>query len=408
MPAFHNIHQKEKAYHSLKKLLMWVDSNDWTGYDPYDIKAHPWVIRFTRKSQHSNIYTLLREFVFELFYMFPVLSRKILKIKPAINPKAMGLFANAYLDIYQLTNDEQFLFKAESCLDWLIQHPSDTSVGLGWGYPFDWQSTEFIPKETPNGIVTTTIGEAFRKIYKLSRDEKYLNILTRIGSFLASLPKDYLNNQQLCFAYTPIFQNHVHNLNLFIAEYLLDIGTETNNEQWLTLANKAINYTLQDQHSDGSFDYNGPPEKPARFIDHYHTGFVLRTLLSIREITNREDVYKALEKGYHFYITHFFEKDVIPKLKPDRIYRIDIHSCAEAINCLCSLGKVFPGAAKKAEGVMEWTLKNMQDRDGHFYYGILKSRFTGIIFKSKIPYLRWGQAWIMKAFAAYLKTKTVN
>jgi len=389
---------------SLNKLIDWLENNGWAGYDPYDIKAHPKIIRLIQKSQDSRIYTLLREIFFEFFYMLPVVSRKIFGIVPAINPKAIGLLSDAFLNLYKNTHNTIFFQRAEAYLNWLRNNASDTSEGLGWGYPFDWQSTAFIPAGTPNGIVTTAIGEAFWKKYSLNKNPEDLDILIKIGHFLAGLPKDRITNTKICFSYTPLFQNHVHNLNLFIAEFLLKVGMETNNTGWIELAGTAINYTISDQNPDGSFDYNGPPEPPANFIDHYHTGFVLRTLFSIWKLTGRGDVYDAIIKGYKFYEKYFFKDDVIPKLKPDRTYRIDIHSCAEAVNCLCILSALFPEARDKAEKVLLWTIRELQDKKGYFYYGILKSRFTGIRYKSKIPYFRWNQAWMMKAFATYFIT----
>jgi len=397
----------DNAYQNLKELSTWIERNGIAGYDPYDIKAHPRIINLIARSQQSLFYTVIRELTFEFFYSFPVLSRKIFRIKPTFNAKAIGLLADAYLDLFTFTKDKTYLSKADHYLNWLLHHPGKAESGLGWGYPFDWQSAELIPANTPNGIVTTAVGEAFWKRYSMRKDPADLVILINIGRFLADLPKDKTADDKLCFSYTPLFQNHVHNLNLFIAEFLLKVGIETGNEDWIDLARKAVNYTIGNQNPDGSFEYNGPPEQPANYIDHYHTGFVLRMLFSIRKLTEREDIDVALQKGYRFYIENFFEGPV-PKLKPDQKYKIDIHSCAEAVICLCTLQEIFPGSCDKAREVLNWTINNLQDPSGYFYYGILKSRLLGFTRKSKIPYFRWGQAWMMKALATYLKTTYDN
>ncbi len=176
---------------------------------------------------------------------------------------------------------------------------------------------------------------------------------------------------------------------------------ETGRTDWILMSNRAINYTLANQLPDGSFDYNGPPEKPQNHFDNYHTGFVLRMLYSIWKLTERKDVFTALHTCYSHYIKNFFENDSIPKLMPDKKYRIDIHSCAESINCLSVLSPTFPEGLKLAENILRWTIENLQDKSGYFYYGILKSRFTGIPFKSKIPYIRWGEAWMMRALVSH-------
>ena len=388
--------------HSIKKLDQWIEYNGWPGYDPYDIKALPWIRKITAWGQHHLILEILRESLFELFYTFPTYARRILNIKPQINPKAMALFSKAYLDLFLITNNTRFLKKSEECLAWLYNNRSETRAGVGWGYPFDWQSNRFIPKYTPNGIVTTAVGDAFWAWYEYSKEDKHLAVCVDICRFLKSLPIDRIADDQICFSYTPIFINHVHNLNLFVAEFLLKIGRNIQNNDWINLSLQAVNYTLANQKDDGAFDYNGPPEKSKHFSDNYHTGFVLRMLDSIWKITNNPDIYTALSKCYVHYVSNFFEDRKIPKLLPDRKYRIDIHSCAESINCLSQLSPTFPEGLEIAKNVAAWTINNLQDKAGYFYYGFLKSRFTGRPFLSKIAYIRWSQAWMLKALSNIL------
>jgi hypothetical protein len=390
---------------SLEKLCKWLDINGFKGYDPYDIKDSPFLLKVIRTGNRNRFFALFREAVFEVFYTFPRISRKLLAVKPVFNAKAMGLFASSYLDLYVIYKNDIFLEKAEDCFQWLKDNKIKIHQGIGWGYPFNWQAKELIPAGTPNGIVTTVAGEAFWKHYKLTGNQESLEQCLLICSFLCALPIDRTGNEKICFSYTPVFQNHVHNLNLFVAEMLIKTGIESNNPKWVTLGNLAVNYTLSDQHPDGSFDYNGPPEKPNNHIDNYHTGFILRMLHSIWKLTGRDDVFKAMKNCYQHYITHFFEADRIPKLMPHKKYRIDIHSCAESVHCLSELSETFPEGNKIAGNVLHWTIQNLQDKSGYFYYGIMKSRFTGFPFKSKIPYIRWGQAWMLKALSSYLMAR---
>lgn len=384
-------------------LDKWIEKNGWAGWDPYDLKAQGWVLRLSEKGSRNFFFHIYREFVFEFFNHFPGLCRRWYKIKPQVNAKAMGLFASSYLDLFQDSGEVGYREKAEQCLTWLSKNKAKNVTGSGWGYPFDWFSNQLIPAGTPNGIVTTVVGDAYWKASLLLKKDLYLNECINIAHFLALLPKHEIRGDQLCFSYTPLYVNHVHNLNLFVAEFLLRIGRKVNNQGWIDLGNKAVNYTLSCQHEDGSFDYNGPPEKPANFIDHYHSGFVLRMLHAVWKMTGRRDVYHSLEKGYRYYIANFFYQQKIPKLLPWRTYRIDIHSCAEAVLCLGTLEETFPGSHTLARNILYWTIQHLQSGKGYFYYGILKSRFTGIIFTSRIPYIRWGQAWMHRAMSLWLR-----
>ena len=299
---------------SLRRLCEWLDKSDYSGYDPYDIKEKPGIILLTEKGNQGLLFALIREFVFELFYSFPLLSRKLLRVEPKINAKAMGVLARAYLELYEVLKEEQFLTKARKCLQWLKENQGKTLVGIGWGYPFHWQSKILIPAGTPNGIVTTAAAEAFWHHHLLFGDEESLDYCRGICEFLSSLPVDPASQNGICFSYTPLFINHVHNLNLFVAEFLIKMGKLTGETTWTEMGNKAVNYTVEQQLPSGAFDYNGPPEKPQHHIDSYHTGFVLRMLFSIWKLTGRKDVYTALEKCYRHYTAAFFEDGVIPKI----------------------------------------------------------------------------------------------
>jgi rhamnogalacturonyl hydrolase YesR len=393
---------KEHLLYSIQKLDKWIELNGWAGFDPYDIKSQDWILKVTKWGAYNKALEIVREIIFEILYAYPQVSRKIFNVKPQINPKGMALFSKAYLDLYQYTGSQKFLDTSSECLKWLIENRSETTAGVGWGYPFHWQSARLIPQGTANGIVTTAVGDAVWSWYKHTSDPKYLDICIQICKFFETLPRHNATDDQICFAYTPLYQNHIHNLNLFIAEFIVKIGKETNNQQWIELGVHAANYTLSNQLPDGSFDYNGPPEKPKNYIDNYHTGFVLRMLHSLWFLTNDKNIYTSLKKCYDHYVDHLFEDKTIPKLLPDRKYRIDIHSCAESINCLSELSSSFPEGLEISKNVAEWTIETLQDDKGYFYYGILKSRFTGRTYVSKIPYMRWGQAWMLKSLSNLL------
>ena len=49
-----------------------------------------------------------------------------------------------------------------------------------------------------------------------------------------------------------------------------------------------------------------------------------------------------------------------------------------------------------AHTIAEWTIKNMQDKKGYFYYRKFK------YYINKIPYIRWSQAWMLLALITYI------
>jgi len=394
-----------------KKLEWWVERNGYAGFDPYDIKGTPLFIWFQRlPSEPALPFIAIRKVACGLEYRYPLIARKLFGVKKEINAKAMGLFAAAYINFYKTSGEYgdkplYYLEKAQECLNWLEQNHTKGYKGICWGYPFDWQSLHFLPRGTPSSVVSSTAGNAFFEFYKATGNERYLDVCNRICEFfLAHLKIDRVSEDKICFSYTPLDCMHVHNANLFVAEYLIRVGSEIQNWEYVEYGTKALQYTLAQQNEDGSFYYFGLEDETRynlsaetlRRIDPYHTGFVLRSLLSITENTSAQHTFEALIKGYEYYINNLFEEEAIPKMSPQELYPIDIHSCAEAILCLSILSRKFPKSVELARKVAWWTIQNMQSKTGYFYYRIYS---TGKLIK--IPYIRWGQAWMLLALSAH-------
>jgi len=335
-------------------------------------------------------------------FFHPLLLRKIFRVKKAINAKAMGLFADGYLNLYRVTKKHSYLEKAEEAIGWLDENYSVGYSGKCWGYPFDWQSRIFIPKGTPSSVVSATIGNAYWNFYNFTGDEKYLKTCKSICTFfMQDLNIDRIEKNTFCFSYTPLDGFHVHNANLFVAEFLIRVGEEIRNEQFLVTGSKAVNYALREQNADGSLCYWGKDQDDDCRVDHYHSGFEIRCLHSIWKHRGEEELYRAVKRYYRFYLNNFFEDKTIPKLTPQNKYPVNIHSCAEAVLCNATLAKDFPIGREYLVNTTRWISENMQDATGYFYYMI--HNLNGIKWKVKVPYIRWGQAWMLKGLSEACK-----
>ena len=280
------------------------------------------------------------------------------------------------------------------------KNPSKGYSGFCWGYPFDWQSRVFIPKHTPSGVVTSIAAHAFIDAYEILGDKKYLKIAKSCCEFiLRDLNIDEVSKDKLCFSYTPLDKFHVHNANLFSASTLLRTYNYIKKEIYKEKGIKAINFTISYQNPDGSWYYWAPPDKLLYNIDNYHTGFVLECLNICRRILKDEFEYEEeLRKGLDFYKNNLFLNDSVPKMTPSCIYPIDIHSCAQAIITFCELSDFEPKYYSMAEKIAKWTIKNMQDKEGYFYYRMYDN------YVNKMPYIRWGQAWMLRALSYLIKS----
>jgi len=387
---------KSKVEESIEKIDGWIERNGWNGYDPYDLKGTPFFIRIQQfKPNASKVNEGIRRLIFGLANKYPITMRRLFRVEEELNPKAMALFAHGYLKLHRTYDLDSYLQKAQECLEWLKEHPSQGHSGLCWGYPFDWQSRIFIPKGTPSAVVTSIAAHSFLDAYEETGERTYLDIAESACEFLTTdLNKDQIDEARLCFSYTPIDHFHVHNANLFAASLLSRVGNKLKNEKYTEDARMAVNYTLGEQNLDGSWCYWGSTDQLPCYIDHYHTGFVLRCLYLIYKIGGGEELHAKIQKGFDYYTKNLFKDETIPKLTPKSTYPIDIHSCSEAILCLGTLDKEFPGASKILRNTTEWILQNMQDKKGYFYY-----RIYGNGHIDRTPYIRWSQAWMLAALS---------
>jgi hypothetical protein len=390
---------KQRVARSLSCLDQWIGSNGWAGLDPFSALERPLFLRLQRAPRVLPL-RILRYPFFASLGLFPAFWNRALGCRPQVNAKAMGLFAKAYLNLYEKTGKDEHFGKSRECLEWLERHGTPGYAGLCWGYPFDWQSHVFFPKGTPSSVVSFTAGDAFWRAYRVTGGKNYLDICESICLFFMNdLKQDRRTDTSLCFSYTPLDRMHVHNANLFTAEFLIRVGYELNRTDFLQAGMAALQYSLEGQRRDGAWPYYGEPDTYPNIVDHYHTGFVLRMLHAIYGHTGDSRVLKAMRTGLAYYLAHLFHGETLPKYSDEKTWPVDIHACAEGILCLNEMKAYDSRGGKVLENLLTWTLGEMQDEDGHFYY-MKKKHWT-----LTIPYVRWSQAWMLLALSEVLESQ---
>ncbi|MBD3206694.1 hypothetical protein GF319_10180 [Candidatus Bathyarchaeota archaeon] len=376
------------------KLEGWIWKNGFSGYDPYDFRELLIHNKFLKSRIRDSILVWIDD-------LFPPLTRRLFNIEPKENAKAVGLLFTAYINLYDVFQERTYLARAKECKEWLLDNLSDGYSGKGWGYPFDWQSKILIPKGTPSAVVTANIGGGFWREYEVTGEENSLKVCEDICRFFVDeLNIDRIGNNKICFSYTPLDKFHVHNANLYVAEFLIKVGEELGNNEFIDYGKEAADYSLSEQNSDGSVYYWGNIDshyKPEH-MDHYHTGFELRSLYSIAKITDEKKYLSGFERYYGFYKRNFFSKNGFIKHTPKSKYPIDIHSCAESILCNSYIKDRFN--KDFVEKLIGRVNSIMLTTEGWYIYKV--GRVMGFEIKSKIPYLRWGQSWMLRALSEYL------
>jgi rhamnogalacturonyl hydrolase YesR len=373
------------------------------GWDPYDgLNSRLFQsIPFLKRS------AICRLIMIQLFKRSPINLRRLFAVPKDYNPKGVALFLQGYCNIYNILlshpNLENKLGATEDVkreiiflADKLIEIKSSGYSGACWGYNFDWQARRLFlfPKYTPTVVVTQFCATALMSAYEVTKDRKYIDTALSSSDFILNdLHRTPYKNGFL-FSYSPLKGNDtVFNASLLGSRLLSCCYHYTQNDNYKSIAAKSIRAVCDGQNEDGSWIYGLLPVQS--WIDSFHTGYNLDSLIAYEENTGDTSFHGNIEKGTEFYLQNFFEDDGCPKYYSNKKYPIDIHCPAQLFVTMARLHR-YTQNRELLNRVMDWTIKNMQDKDGYFYYQLKK----GV--NSKIPYMRWSNAFMFYAMSYYL------
>lgn len=382
------------------KLRLYCEKENFSGWDPYDgLNSRMFqAIPFLKRS------ALCRLVMIQGFKRSPVNLRSVALVPKKHNPKGIALFLSGYCNLYHaLRKGIKLDISQNDCLDkvhylagLLLSLKSKGYSGACWGYNFDWQARRIFlfPKNTPTVVATSFAVSALCEAYEITHEKTYLEEVLSAADFVMNdLHRTECGNGFL-FSYSPSPGNDtVFNASLLGSKILSICYHYIKNEEYKLLAAKTTQACCEAQNKDGAWIYGMLPVQS--WIDSFHTGYNLEALQIFQDLTGDRSFEENISRGFKFYISNFFLDDGTPKYYYDRMYPIDIHCPGQLFVVLSKLNK-FNEWEELAEKVMNWTLENMQDKKGYFYYQI-KPRFS-----SKISYMRWNNAFMFNAMSCYL------
>jgi rhamnogalacturonyl hydrolase YesR len=378
---------KNDLQECIKKLENWVDVHDYKGYEPFDGLSS-----IFRPLTFGNLF--LDRLLLQLIRQSPWNLRPLMGIKPLESTKGRGYMASGYLTMYQLTGDDVYKEKAESCLDWLIRNKSPKFEKFSWANHFDFASrTGMYTKDESIIVWTVLIGYAFLSAYELLENKKHLDVAVSACDWIMDLPRERTESGT-CISYYAFKQSSIHNSNMLGAALLAQTAKITGNKDYRRVSDEAMEYSCSRQLQNGGWYYGEAGNQ--HWIDNFHTGYNLDSLKTYIDNTGDTKYLNKMNAGLEFYKNNFFEENGRPKYYNNRTYPVDSQCASQAIETLAKFSVSDPASLNLAKKVAAWTIENMQDPDGHFYY-----REYPLV-KAKTPMLHWGQATTYKALTLLL------
>ena len=383
---------KSQLIDSMRRLFDWLEKNDCRGYDAFDgLNA-----RFVRPLTFETKF--LRTVLQQAVRRFPLNLRPLLGVAKGHSTKGMGFLARGFIRLHEATGEGKWAEKAEYALQWLIENQSKGYSGACWGNHFDYQSRSFyLRKGVPTIVWTSLIGHAFLDGYDHFKKEQYLDIAVSACEHIMRDVDKYPNGDGVCISYVPGQNSQVHNANTLGASLLARVYSCTGNESYRELAQKAIQYTAHCQRPDFSWYYG--EKANLRWVDNFHTAYVLDCFKHYSAATHDRHYDEIIMRGYEYWKKTFFLQDGAPRYYDHKTLPIDIQCSSQAIDTLVFFSDRDTEALSLAVKVAQWTLENMQDRSGYFYYRRYSSWLV-----NKTPTLHWGQATMMCALAGLYKS----
>lgn len=380
---------------SLSQLIHWTKSQDYSGWDPYDGLSGEFAVKFKKNLPISSMFLQLNLYS-------PVNIRKILGTPKNRSNKGIALIARAYLILYDITQREEFRVEATKLLEHLENNSVKYKGNIAWhGNKFDYVSVGHISDPTiPTVVGTTEAIKTFLKAYESLGDHHYIEV---VESSLTFIEKELLS-QKNGYKYVKYYPSEDNKLVVNVSALTLETFSkylqEHPREDLLQICRELSHTITKLQAADGRWPYSYYFKN--RFFYNqtdYHQGFILDGLtsyLSIADKERRKTMLEAIEKGASFYRHRQFTDDGYSYYRFPIKYPIDIHNQAQGIITFTKLAQIQEKYRGFPERILSWTIKNMQSGEGYFF----THRWPILV--NQIPYMRWGQAWMMLSMATYL------
>jgi len=329
-------------------------------------------------------------------------SARSLFWKPQRFPIADAHYAMGFAFLSRVLGAEQHHKRAVHFLEVLKETRCPGFDHYAWGYPFNWETRHGTLKEgTPMITSMPYIYEAFRQVYKLDGNPRWLEIMQSIAQHALEDYQDFEFSPRAstcCYTPGPHNSSGVINASAYRAFLLTQAALDFSEQKYQKAAERNLNFVIESQNPNGSWYYS--MDNVRDFVDHFHTCFVLKALAKIEQLTNSSHCRNAIERGVSYYVENLFDSNGLPKpfSKPPRltVYRRELYDYAECINVAVLLQGRFPELDRILTFVLTDLLQRWQKSDGSFRARQL------LVGWDNVPMHRWAQSQVFRSLCFFL------
>jgi hypothetical protein len=278
-------------------------------------------------------------------------------------------------------------------LDALRQRRVPVANGIAWGMDLPYVS-RFVTASptTPNLFQTMNAAAAFLAGYEATGEEAYLATAFWVVDFVErELGRLEDSPTRVAWRYYPGHDACVYNVNALLGAWLQRLGRLAGRDDLVSLGRRTLQFVVTGQNPDGSWSYESGPR--GRWVDGFHTGYVLESLLQAVHIEGDSACAAGLKRGIRYYAAHLITPTGLPRYTDRSILPIDVQNCAQAIQTLAQLGRLdphfLPRACQTADLVIQKLFRwSRQGPEPEGYFLLARGRW----FANRLPAVRWGQA----------------
>lgn len=384
-----NSKHKEVIKEILEHLHQSFVENNYQGWDLYDALLS----KYYRKG--SILDSFYPRYIWtQVNKRAPFNLRPLMRVPKSLNPKGLSLILRGYCKLFEITQDPKYLYSASTVYGLIISLRSNSDYYC-WGNNFDYQARNgFHTAYTPNAITTSFVANSIVDYYSITKDQEAIQILESVRSYYLETMLLFENNRGAAFRYYKEDNPITYNSSAKSSETLALINSRKPDYYTTEIIEKSYSFLLNSQNEDGSWFYSSG--KQGRWIDNFHTGYILVSLKHIKDILCLDFGQDKIDKGLKYHLENHFTRDYLPKYYTGSLYPIDTHCFAQSIITLSEFSDLL-----RAQKMVESTIKNMYDHTKHYFIYSIRKHYT-----VRTNLLRWCNAYMFYALSLYLYMNT--